>query len=410
MEPSSTAGELRRWLTTCGGFIHPFVSLSQGKFGLSAIAQDTIDADTTIVSCPFSLAIDLECSLHALTALFGDATLVDLQSWSERQLICTYICLHWIFPDSSPIPDVLRHLPYLKSLPPADALLTPLQFTSSELEAFRGTNIYGATLDRQESWSAEWNKCRTFIHAVNADWAKRYTWDKYLIASTYLSTRAFPSTLLSRSPTLQTTSSSYPFMLPGVDILNHSRGQPVSWCTSYPEGSTQERDDSATISIISHTKTPHGEEVFNNYGLKANDELILGYGFSLPQNPDDKITLQLGGSSNKWVIGRLASGAEGLWNEVRRLVAETPEEIGYEDDLEAAQLLLEMVQKKCDLLPNLPDENDAGVRPAVRLMLKHYLEGQRDILTSLKLHFEKRQEAAVEAARGEGIELVFDDE
>lgn len=199
-------------------------------------------------------------------------------------------------------------------------------------------------------------------------------------------------------------------MLPGVDILNHSRGQPVSWCTSYPEGSTAARDGSATISIISHSKTPLGEEVFNNYGLKANDELILGYGFSLPQNPEDKITLQLGGSSNKWAIGRLASGVEGLWNEVRQLVAETPEEIGYEDDLEAAQLLLEMVQKKFDLLPDLPDENGASLRPAVRLMLKHYLEGQRDILTSLKTHFEERQEAAIEAARDEGIELVFDDE
>ncbi|KAG2369168.1 SET domain-containing protein [Suillus spraguei] len=409
MEPNSTA-ELRRWFTTHGGFIHPFVSLSQGKFGLSAIAQDTIHADTTIVSCPFSLAIDVECSMHALTVLFGESSLVDLQSWSERQLICTYICLHWVFPDSSPIPDALRHLPYLKSLPPADALLTPLQFTPSELEAFQGTNIHGATRDRQESWSADWNKCQTFIHAVNPDWAERYTWDNHLRASTYLSTRAFPSTLLSRSPTLQTTSSSYPFMLPGVDILNHSRGQPVSWCTSYPEGSTKVRDDSATISIISHTTTPLGEEVFNNYGLKANDELILGYGFSLPQNPDDKITLQLGGSSNKWAIGRLASGAEGLWNEVRRLVAETPGEIGYEDDLEAAQLLLDMVQKKYESLPGLPDENDASIRPAVRLMLKHYLEGQRDILTSLKTYFEERQEAAVEAARDEGIELVFDDE
>jgi len=89
-------------------------------------------------------------------------------------------------------------------------------------------------------------------------------------ASTYLSTRAFLSTLLSRSPTLQTTSSSYPFMFPGVDILNHSRGQTVSWCTSYPEGSTEARDDPATISIISHITMPLGKEVFNNYGLKAN--------------------------------------------------------------------------------------------------------------------------------------------
>jgi len=102
-----------------------------------------------------------------------------------------------------------------------------------------------------------------------------------------------------------------------VDTLNHSRGQPVSWFTSYPAGSTEEKHDSATVSIISHTQTLPGEEIFNNYGLKANDELIFGYGFSLVQNPDDRVTLQLGGSSNKWAIGRHASGAEGLWNEVR---------------------------------------------------------------------------------------------
>jgi hypothetical protein len=63
----------------------------QVKFGLSAIAQDTTDVDTTIVSCLFSLVIDLECSLHALTALFGDSTLADLQSWSEK---AAYLHLH----------------------------------------------------------------------------------------------------------------------------------------------------------------------------------------------------------------------------------------------------------------------------------------------------------------------------
>ncbi|KAG1736280.1 hypothetical protein EDD22DRAFT_787526, partial [Suillus occidentalis] len=218
-----------------------------------------IDTDTTIVSCPFSLAIDVECLLHALTALFGKSTLVDLQSWLERQLICTYNCLHWMFPDSR-CPGSLRHLPYLKSLPPPDALLTPLQFMPSQLKAFRRTNIYGATCDHQECWITEWNTCRTFIHAVNSDCAGGYTWDKYLRASTYLSTHAFPFTLLSRSPMLQATSSSYPFLLPGVDILNHFCGQPVSWCTSYSEGSTEARDDSATISIISHTTTPTNPE------------------------------------------------------------------------------------------------------------------------------------------------------
>ncbi|KAG2151132.1 Hsp70 protein-domain-containing protein [Suillus bovinus] len=82
-------------------------------------------------------------------------------------------------------------------------------------------------------------------------------------------------------------------------------------------------------------------------------------------------------------------------------------EIGYEDDLEAAQLLLEMVQKKCGLLLDLLDENDTGIHPAARLTLKHYLEGQRVILTSPKMHFKERQEVVAAAARDEGIEYAY---
>jgi hypothetical protein len=85
-------------------------------------------------------------------------------------------------------------------------------------------------------------------------------------------------------------------LLAGVDTLNHSRSQPISLHTSFPGGSAEEKDDLATISMISLATTISGEDVFNNYGLEANDELIPGYGFSLPHNSDDKITLRVGGS------------------------------------------------------------------------------------------------------------------
>ncbi|KAG0707238.1 hypothetical protein DFH29DRAFT_784552, partial [Suillus ampliporus] len=74
------------------------------------------------------------------------------------------------------LPDVLRHLPYLKGPSPADTLLTPLHFMPSELQAFRGTNIYGATCDRQESCSVDWSQYQTFIRTVHPDRAERYTW------------------------------------------------------------------------------------------------------------------------------------------------------------------------------------------------------------------------------------------
>lgn len=44
--------------------------------------------------------------------------------------------------------------------------------------------------------------------------------------------------------------------------------------------------------------------MFNNYGPKPNSELLLGYGFVLPNNPEDTIVLKLGGSEKRHEIGR----------------------------------------------------------------------------------------------------------
>ena len=119
-------------------------------------------------------------------------------------------------------------------LPSPDKLRTPLHFTQAELDLFKGTNLYGATLDRRREWEAEWEKCREFLAAHDSALGERFTWQEYLTASTYLSSRAFPSTLLSETPSLVSSPSSYPILLPGVDSLNHARAQPVSWVVSHP--------------------------------------------------------------------------------------------------------------------------------------------------------------------------------
>lgn len=40
-----------------------------------------------------------------------------------------------------------------------------------------------------------------------------------------------------------------------------------------------------------------GDQLFNNYGPKPNDELLMGYGFAIPGNPDNTLPLKLGGAS-----------------------------------------------------------------------------------------------------------------
>ncbi|TFK47247.1 SET domain-containing protein [Heliocybe sulcata] len=402
LEPDNITA-FRKWLLGNGAKIHPTVYFESHTWGFSVRTRVALQPDTTIVSAPFSFAITAELAGDALEDILGAA----LRELSERELICTYICMHWVIGEQS-----LRHFPYLNTLPSPPKLRTPLHFTDNELQAFKGTNLYGATLDRKRQWEAEWQRCRDLIKPINEQWAADLTWDRYLAASTYLSSRAFPSSILSRSPTLSATPSSYPVLLPGIDALNHSRAQPVSWLVTYPDSGSASEEPS--ISLVLHSAQDAGSELFNNYGPKPNSELILGYGFSLKRNPDDTIVLQLGGTEKKWEVGRDARGLEGVWEQVLHAV-QGPEgssddggvESDWQDEMEAANVLQEMTQALLDRLPPFPPAG--AVREEIKVMLDHYLEGQRAILRSILEFALDKEGAVIRKAREAGIEIVDDD-
>ena len=176
-------------------------------------------------------------------------------------------------------------------------------------------------------------------------------------------------------------------MLPGVDSLNHQRGAAVSWVTSsspVPE-----------IALVLHDPNSAESELFNNYGPKPNSELILGYGFAIEENPSDTIVLQIGVGGlaeksttpliehKKFEVGREGAGAEAIWDEVMLLVTSYAsgkseggsEEIsGYEDQLEGAGMLGDMIIVLLDRLPRQEVIAD-DMRSNIRQMLKWYLEG-----------------------------------
>jgi hypothetical protein len=68
------------------------------------------------------------------------------------------------------LPDELQHWPYIASLPPADTLRTPLQFTDSEMTLLEGTNLHGATLDRRRQWEAEYEIVKSTITDEGMTW------------------------------------------------------------------------------------------------------------------------------------------------------------------------------------------------------------------------------------------------
>ena len=79
--------------------------------------------------------------------------------------------------------DMLKHGPYLRTLPSPDKLRTPLHFTDPELASFRGSNLFGATLDRKGQWEGEWQQCKATVASANTAWGTEFTWSLFLIPS-----------------------------------------------------------------------------------------------------------------------------------------------------------------------------------------------------------------------------------
>ncbi|KAF9077069.1 SET domain-containing protein [Rhodocollybia butyracea] len=398
--------DLKSWLTQNNGYFNENADFSKTPYGSSVIAMDHLPSDSIIVKTPFSLSITKKSAVQALSQLLNNHTA--LQSWNERQCIASYLCFHHILGGES---SSLRHYSYVKTLPSADKLRTGLFLSPEERELFRGTNLYGAIVDREQEWRSEFTHCHAVVAEVKEEWASAFTWELYLTSGSHISSRAFPSTLLSKTPSLISSPSTEPVLLPGIDALNHARGQPVSWVVIYPDESHNILEP--YVSLVLHNAMPAGSELFNNYGAKANSELILGYGFSLAENPDDTIVLKIGGGKSdtkKWEVGRSARGADGLWEEILSILTQNSKST-FEDELDASSMLEDMVRAVIEKLPQPQRSLDLGlIRPEVVEMFRNYLEGQQNILNSLLVFVNAKEQAAIERARLEGIDIVVGDD
>jgi hypothetical protein len=103
--------------------------------------------------------------------------------------------------------------------------------------------------------------------------------ESLLWAATIFTSRAFISTHI--LPGHETV----PILFPVVDILNHSVSAKVEW-------DFQPHASFSLKLLEGDTFTP-GQELFNNYAPKQNDELLLGYGFCLEDNPIEQFPLKL---------------------------------------------------------------------------------------------------------------------
>jgi len=231
-------------------------------------------------------------------------------------------------------------------------------------------------------------------------------------------------------------------LIPGIDALNHARAQPVSWVTVTSASASA---SASAISLVTHNASNPGSEIFNNYGAKPNSELLLGYGFTLPANPEDTIILKIGGTRDttavaaaarkRYEVGREAHGAAAVWGAIMDAVKveneEDHDEEGSEEVpewqiiLDSADMLRSMTESLLGRLPvpispppqakAVPESAEAGtitinLRGDVVEMIGHYVSGQRDVLQDLLQYANDREMGGVAVARQEGIVIQLEEE
>ncbi|EDO14720.1 hypothetical protein Kpol_311p5 [Vanderwaltozyma polyspora DSM 70294] len=145
-----------------------------------------------------------------------------------------------------------------------------------KLELSTDDPILGSSINEKILFEYVWN----FRNHGNNEiqWNSFYA---YLWASCIFSSRAFPELIIDTDTSSDINTA---FLFPVVDLLNHKNDTNVRW--NYRDGN---------ISFNALDTIRENEEVFNNYGDKTNEELLLSYGFAYENNVHDtsRLTLRL---------------------------------------------------------------------------------------------------------------------
>ncbi|WWC66594.1 uncharacterized protein I206_100497 [Kwoniella pini CBS 10737] len=448
MSDLAKVNSLISWLREKGGHFHESAEIKiDSETGVSPFSTASIGPDEGLVSCPFELAITADLASQAICEVKGIksedlvwpvGTSKEGEIWNERMRISAYLGLHWIYKEKDEqLPSALAHSPYIEALPSTSNLTTPLYFSSAELDLLKGSTMYQAVNARKQEWKAESDAIRSVLKEDGL------TWDRYLASATYLSSRSFPSKLLRRPEEGSVTheakkdEESQPVLLPGLDLFNHSRGQPILWLSSNKTHRTGK--DTSSISLVSTEITEKGVQLYNNYGPKSNEELLLGYGFVIPNNPDDVVMLKLGTSglplpiieklknkkfdANKLFELRRNGEIDKSLSEIMRIMlnehdCNDHDEIDEDDEHALHQHEEDELQLEMDVLGMLGgmlddkleklqtthkvEEKEGEVRSEIRKMCDIYKQGQIDILNAAMDKISERIER-IEGLLDEGM-------
>ena len=196
----------------------------------------------------------------------------------------------------------------------------------------------------------------------------------------------FPSSLLPPNPVSDSTYDGVGILLPLLDMFNHKRRTKIEW-----------RGTSTAIQFVNGGDKIVGEaQIFNNYGGKSNESLLISYGFAIADNEDDAFLLELviGEMRQTFAIHRSDTDDHeqfpvSLWVALASLYEddddgenEDENEEGIAIGIDSVELLLETLSSRLVLFENIEkSDQNKNTTSEREKYIAYYLLGQQLVLS-----------------------------
>lgn len=272
--------ELVQWAKSNGAQIPDQIEFVRDESkGICAICKE--DLQDVKIQIPSSIIIDRQDARDEFAPRFdGDNTGLK------------FLISFWKLQDNAKFGPYLRNLP-LK-------LDSALVWNPNEWQLLRGTNLGNSIREKLSTIYSEWitwikdrglpNDSLNFDEINDQQLYQNFlepaskgqfdSWSSFpafLWSHLILLSRAFPEYII--HPQCHEGSV---ILLPLLDLLNHDAHLKVQW---YSEGEA--------FCLEKNGGVAKGQELFNNYGAKGNEELLAGYGFVQEDNEFDYVALKI---------------------------------------------------------------------------------------------------------------------
>ncbi|KAI9319676.1 hypothetical protein BX666DRAFT_1915131 [Dichotomocladium elegans] len=384
---SNVTDRYLEWLRDNQAVFEKF-ELKNDEHGIGSVyAGASVEPGETLATLPFRLAITEPVARNQYRSLSAYNCRIVMSVFVAQQKKLGASSFYW---------------PYLAMLP--EKIMTALHFDDQDMQFLANTPLAISVAERKAEAYRDYELVSKEPVVVENG---GLTWDEYLWGYSVLSSRSFPYKLI--DPKAEANAPDSEVLFPLLDQLNHKPNTKITWLrTGDPE--------TGTLSFVAGEAFSEGEQLFNNYGPKSNEELLLGYGFCFDYNEFDHVALKPNfsqdpnGQLKLQILSQagVASGNESdpllyyvhrnnvpasFWKLMRVLVMNPIETqyyaectnasefdfIGYRNELAMLSTVQKLLQSRLMNVNNCPADRNAAATAWQRYALM-YRDGQQDVL------------------------------